>query len=263
MSLYHAVTIGLGTVVKTPTEGGTAGQVLTLGEDTTQAEWADLPAGAESPLVLTASAATETPLTVQGAASQSAALIVGKNAADAQLFAVGSTGTCTIGAPLSALPNNVGCLFKHNCRVHGDHVNNVDTKAVFDVVDLNGNQLFAVRGAGRIDVSNIAIAANPSLKDRQLVVSGARSNANLDIGRVTYRNTEGGPADIAELLCQTGQSADDGQLKIRVAHAGSYVELLCLHHANGVILPTLPTSDPLVTGAVWNDGGTLKISAGA
>jgi len=28
-------------------------------------------------------------------------------------------------------------------------------------------------------------------------------------------------------------------------------------------LPNLPTSDPQVSGRLWNDGGTLKISAGA
>lgn len=30
---------------------------------------------------------------------------------------------------------------------------------------------------------------------------------------------------------------------------------------NGVLLLILPTSDPGVTGAIWNNGGTLAISA--
>lgn len=29
-----------------------------------------------------------------------------------------------------------------------------------------------------------------------------------------------------------------------------------------VILPNLPTVDPVVAGALWNDAGTLKVSAG-
>ena len=29
-----------------------------------------------------------------------------------------------------------------------------------------------------------------------------------------------------------------------------------------VILPNLPTSDPVVAGQLWNDAGTLKVSAG-
>jgi len=28
-----------------------------------------------------------------------------------------------------------------------------------------------------------------------------------------------------------------------------------------IVLPTLPTSDPAVSGALWSDAGTLKISA--
>jgi hypothetical protein len=31
---------------------------------------------------------------------------------------------------------------------------------------------------------------------------------------------------------------------------------------DGLIIPTLPTSDPAVAGALWNDTGTLKVSAG-
>lgn len=29
------------------------------------------------------------------------------------------------------------------------------------------------------------------------------------------------------------------------------------------VLPNLPTVDPMVAGALWNDAGTLKVSAGA
>ena len=29
-----------------------------------------------------------------------------------------------------------------------------------------------------------------------------------------------------------------------------------------VIMPNLPTSDPAIANALWNDGGTLKISSG-
>lgn len=32
--------------------------------------------------------------------------------------------------------------------------------------------------------------------------------------------------------------------------------------AGAIILPNLPTTDPLVAGQVWNDAGTLKVSAG-
>jgi hypothetical protein len=31
---------------------------------------------------------------------------------------------------------------------------------------------------------------------------------------------------------------------------------------SGLILTSLPTADPLLAGALWNDGGTVKVSAG-
>lgn len=31
---------------------------------------------------------------------------------------------------------------------------------------------------------------------------------------------------------------------------------------NNIIMSDLPTSDPKIKGALWNDNGTLKISAG-
>ena len=31
---------------------------------------------------------------------------------------------------------------------------------------------------------------------------------------------------------------------------------------NNIIMPNLPTSDPTIAGALWNDSGTLKVSAG-
>lgn len=30
----------------------------------------------------------------------------------------------------------------------------------------------------------------------------------------------------------------------------------------GIVMPNLPTADPLVAGELWNDAGTLKVSAG-
>lgn len=66
----------------------------------------------------------------------------------------------------------------------------------------------------------------------------------------------------------TGSGAG-GSVKLQTAAAGStgstantlttHVEI---NSAGLVLLPTLPTSDPAVAGALWNDTGTLKVSAG-
>jgi hypothetical protein len=46
-----------------------------------------------------------------------------------------------------------------------------------------------------------------------------------------------------------------------VADAGGSIYLRAGHHGTGnIVLLFLPTSDPGVTGALWNNGGTLSIS---
>jgi hypothetical protein len=32
---------------------------------------------------------------------------------------------------------------------------------------------------------------------------------------------------------------------------------------SSVVLSALPTSDPVITGALWNDSGTVKVSSGS
>lgn len=41
--------------------------------------------------------------------------------------------------------------------------------------------------------------------------------------------------------------------------AGNYVQI---KGQDGIILHNLPTSDPVNTDQIWNDAGTLKVSAG-
>ena len=59
-------------------------------------------------------------------------------------------------------------------------------------------------------------------------------------GAVTENSTYGDDADVSGTLSVTGNSTLSGD-------------------ANVIIIPT---SDPGVAGAIWNDGGTLSISAG-
>lgn len=51
--------------------------------------------------------------------------------------------------------------------------------------------------------------------------------------------------------------------RIRLTHgSGNYQEVFQLRSSGLLILPLLPTSDPLIAGGLWNDSGTPKISAG-
>ena len=44
---------------------------------------------------------------------------------------------------------------------------------------------------------------------------------------------------------------------------GPATSITDLTASGAVILSGLPTSDPVVAGRLWNDAGTLKVSAGA
>lgn len=43
---------------------------------------------------------------------------------------------------------------------------------------------------------------------------------------------------------------------------GSNLRIIELRGDRNILMPGLPTSDPLVAGSLWNDSGTVKISAG-
>ena len=46
------------------------------------------------------------------------------------------------------------------------------------------------------------------------------------------------------------------------ATLGAATSITSLTASGAVILSGLPTSDPVVAGQLWNDAGTLKVSAG-
>jgi hypothetical protein len=60
-------------------------------------------------------------------------------------------------------------------------------------------------------------------------------------------------ADNKPLTVRAGEGYLGGNVVIRGGQAMS---------GNGLILVEVPTEDPQVPGALWNDAGTLKISAG-
>jgi hypothetical protein len=59
-------------------------------------------------------------------------------------------------------------------------------------------------------------------------------------------------------------SADDKVVRFENAGAGNmHIDVVGNVQAKTLVLTNLPTSDPVDAGAVWNDNGTLKISAGS
>ena len=83
--------------------------------------------------------------------------------------------------------------------------------------------------------------------------------------------TRNGSDTIVQMGEQDGTS--DGAVKYWNNTTGAWVEsslvtinpttgLVTINCTNNLVLSNLPTSDPVVAGALWNDSGTLKVSAG-
>jgi hypothetical protein len=187
--------------------GGSIGDVITVQADGSLA--LSTPAGgAESPLTLTASTATEVPLTIQGAASQTGNLQEWKNSAGTVIVNVNSSGTMlATGYTLGAM----GGLVK-NSAVPG----------------------ISYYGAVKFTFNDAVLSA----------IGG------FNVGGISGFGSAGGTVGI--------RSGGSGILRITNA-AGTSDAAIQASTAN---LSAVPTSDPAVAGALWNDSGTLKISAG-
>ena len=55
---------------------------------------------------------------------------------------------------------------------------------------------------------------------------------------------------------------DSNILKIGTESAGTGSDRIVQFVGSGVSMPSIPTSDPASAGELWNDSGTLKVSAG-
>lgn len=201
--------------------------------------------GASSPLELIASAATETPLTVQGAPSQTANLQEWKDSSGTAKIWVNSE--FDIYGPLN-LEIHFGTS-AHSPYIRGDDSGRI---IHFHVGDYHKNQhliearglVVGVQSAWKGPQCGVIGAGN---RERTVLISG--SNSSVD-----YIATGG--VEIKGGVYSGGTNADGANITIEPSlgiGTGAHGKL---------ILNNLPTSDPSVAGAVWNDGGTLKISAG-
>lgn len=75
----------------------------------------------------------------------------------------------------------------------------------------------------------------------------------------------GDPEPSAELFGGENRSIvllTEGSIVIRTTSGNGLKDLIRVDETNGVRLPNCPTSDPHIANALYNDNGTLKISAG-
>ena len=78
----------------------------------------------------------------------------------------------------------------------------------------------------------------------------------------TARNTGSGPAEVTATATTVTGRARSGVKAVRGVDEVSLTVVVTAAGLKEMILVGVPTADPAVAGRVWNDGGTLKISAG-
>ena len=82
----------------------------------------------------------------------------------------------------------------------------------------------------------------------------------LDFNQLNSVNAEHNYGRIVSVITDSTNGSEDGNLLLRVSDNGSISTKMTLK-TNTVNMPNLPTSATgLVTGDLWNDGGTLKIA---
>ena len=224
--------------------GGVEGQVVTKQADGSLA-LEDAPGGAESPLTLTANSATETPLTIQGAASQTGNLTEWKDSAgvtqswidSSQNLVLRSAGIISFGSTahspyIQALSSGRVINFFVGSNKENHH--QIDQRGL----------VVGVQSAGIGPQCGVIGQINRS---RTVLIEGSSSSADsIAIGGV----------DIKAGVYTGGTNANGANVTIEPSlgiGTGTQGQL---------IFNNIPMADPVVAGAIWNDGGTLKISAG-
>lgn len=118
---------------------------------------------------------------------------------------------------------------------------------------------YALRGATNSDQSNYNVAIGYGAAQN----IGRYSGNNVVIGANAAASLSGADYCIVIGSGQNVAADENYQLNIGGLLMGSLATGAAYLTVNGgLVLPNIPTSDPGVAGRVWNDNGTLKISAG-
>lgn len=118
---------------------------------------------------------------------------------------------------------------------------------------------YALKGASNSDQSNYNVAIGYGAAQN----IGRYSGNNVVIGANAAASLSGADYCIVIGAGQDVDASENHQLNIGGLLTGSLATGAAYLTVNGgLVLPNIPTSDPGVAGQVWNDNGTLKISAG-
>jgi hypothetical protein len=124
------------------------------------------------------------------------------------------------------------------------------------VLQINGSARYGTGAGESHTIANMVISTNEN-----------QTSTNRG-GRITLRVTPNGTTTTRDMITLTGNSTQ--QMDMAFDPNGDFGKtLISSQSTNGieidtqvVVLSNLPTSDPVNAGQLWNDSGTLKISAG-
>ena len=131
-----------------------------------------------------------------------------------------------------------------------DYVNDLSKTAIF----LNNNKNITIKNG------SVNIAAGPENSNTASVSLGTGSaylSADNECAISGYYSEDGG--DYLYNL-EIGENGIELQILDEYS-SGDYISRLIVNKT-GILFPSLPELDPKVEGALWNDNGVLKISAG-
>jgi hypothetical protein len=126
------------------------------------------------------------------------------------------------------------------------------TKGTVNVTDgTDGTDPFDASGNLIVTKTSAGASITP------LVLHNASSDANTDVRMLLAPCTTA--ADRPVILAATNDGGNVCDFTVFTPNGGTPVERMRIKGNGEIILSDLPTTQPSTTGAIWNDGGTLKI----
>jgi hypothetical protein len=270
-------------------EGATDGQVLTWVSANSKYEpvtpsgggsslWTDATTYIyrNSPVVIGDTAwSNSTALTVKGNATASSWVLKVQDSAGSNLIALLNDQRLYIYSQNIMLGNNPANATGINFKSTGN-----TTQNVLSLQDSSANILFSILANGqtalRTDRFNIGSSTSSSLTGVTIKVPGTGFTKGLEIqdssqnivtnlyanGSIVTIGTRNGFGIVAGVINNGShfQGVGTSTAEIFVVQNGSAQRALEIRGNRQIIMAGLPTSNPGVTGSLWNDSGDLKIS---
>lgn len=268
-SINGTTLLGSGDLTVSATPAGSSGQVQFNSAGSFGGAAALVYAATGTHVSITSQAAANVPLCVKGAASQSGNLSEWQNSSGTILTRLNNSGQIIIpsgGLRSSSDPTNR----------YFDPENGWSTNLQATIYSYSLVRLLAQNTQSGFSILNETLSGNVwGTGNKSVTVKGWDCDSVPNRGVCELIISAGNAHSSGQT--NTGQGVSGANVTIRggngasaattaAANGGDVILTPGLAYGTGargrIVLSFLPTSDPAVVGALWNDGGTIKISAG-